>query len=424
MGRFADAHIDDLSDAELDEFEQLMEVPDRSCWPGSTGAVEVPAEYDTALFRRLRDFHLSGVTDGEDAGEVSRRTSGARPPADAGQRRRRRRGPGRSPISRARSRRGRTRRRPALLVICRDGPRMAALARALAFFAPDIEVLQFPAWDCLPYDRVSPHAGVVAQRMTALSRLARVKGRDKPAVLLTTVNAALQRVPARDLDRASRRCRPRPATCSAWTASSRWLELNGFIARLDRARARRLRGARRHPRPVRAGHGRCRCGSISSATRWRRSAAFDPETQRTRPDMRALDLVPVAEFQLTHRDDPPLPPRLCRGVRRADARRPALRGGQRRPPLSRHGALAAAVPRAGSTRCSTICRARRSSSSRWRKMRRASGSRRSPTITRRGSEALADATAGAPYKPLPPDRLYLTEAEWARAARRPRRWRG
>ena len=56
---------------------------------------------------------------------------------------------------------------------------MAALARALAFFAPDIEVLQFPAWDCLPYDRVSPHAGVVAQRMTALSRLARVKGREQ-----------------------------------------------------------------------------------------------------------------------------------------------------------------------------------------------------------------------------------------------------
>src|SRR5512139_1072345 len=55
------------------------------------------------------------------------------------------------------------------LVICRDGPRMAALARSLSFFAPEIEVLQFPAWDSVPYDRVSPHAGVVAQRMTVLS---------------------------------------------------------------------------------------------------------------------------------------------------------------------------------------------------------------------------------------------------------------
>ncbi|MGA2815667.1 MAG: hypothetical protein ABSE67_05125, partial [Xanthobacteraceae bacterium] len=61
-----------------------------------------------------------------------------------------------------------------LAVICRDGSRMAMLARSLGFFAPDIEVLEFPAWDCLPYDRVSPHGGVVAQRMMTLARLARV----------------------------------------------------------------------------------------------------------------------------------------------------------------------------------------------------------------------------------------------------------
>src|SRR5215468_10167819 len=60
-----------------------------------------------------------------------------------------------------------------LLVVCRDGPRMAALARALEFFAPEIELITFPSWDCLPYDRVSPHSGVVAERMAALSRLAR-----------------------------------------------------------------------------------------------------------------------------------------------------------------------------------------------------------------------------------------------------------
>ena len=95
---------------------------------------------------------------------------------------------------------------------------MAALARALAFFAPDIEMLEFPAWDCLPYDRVSPHAGVVAQRMTTLSRLARVKGRDRPSVLLTTVNAALAARAGARLHRARRRCRPRPAMCSTWTA--------------------------------------------------------------------------------------------------------------------------------------------------------------------------------------------------------------
>ena len=57
-----------------------------------------------------------------------------------------------------------------LCVVCRDGQRMAHLSRALAFFGPDILTMEFPAWDCLPYDRVSPNASVVAQRMTALSR--------------------------------------------------------------------------------------------------------------------------------------------------------------------------------------------------------------------------------------------------------------
>src|SRR5947199_9725679 len=53
-----------------------------------------------------------------------------------------------------------------LVVICRDGPRMAQLARALAFFAPEIEINEFPAWDCLPYDRVAPQPATVAHGMT------------------------------------------------------------------------------------------------------------------------------------------------------------------------------------------------------------------------------------------------------------------
>src|SRR5581483_1824251 len=72
-----------------------------------------------------------------------------------------------------------------LAVICRDGPRMQQLARALEFFAPDLPVMQFPAWDCQPYDRVSPHGGILAQRMTTLARLSRLTGSDKPLIVLT-----------------------------------------------------------------------------------------------------------------------------------------------------------------------------------------------------------------------------------------------
>src|SRR5471032_3242048 len=114
-----------------------------------------------------------------------------------------------------------------LAVICRDGQRMAALSRALAFFGPDILTMEFPAWDCLPYDRVSPNASVVAQRMTALLRLARVKGRDKPSVLLTTVNAALQRVPAREFV-ATHALSVAPGNVLGMAGVTEWLELNGF----------------------------------------------------------------------------------------------------------------------------------------------------------------------------------------------------
>jgi transcription-repair coupling factor (superfamily II helicase) len=182
-------------------------------------------------------------------------------------------------------------------VICRDGARMATLARALTFFAPDIEVLEFPAWDCLPYDRVSPHAAVVAQRMTTLARLAGVQGRERPAVLLTTVNAILQRVPARETV-ARQSLAAAPGNVLPMAGITQWLELNGF----NRASTVRepgdyaVRGGILDlfppgmDEPVRLDFFGDTLESIRS---------FDPETQRTTTDLRALDLVPVAEFQLT-----------------------------------------------------------------------------------------------------------------------------
>mgnify|MGYP000229725448 FL=1 len=83
-----------------------------------------------------------------------------------------------------------------ILFIARDDSRLAAMQTALRFFEPSLPVFVFPAWDCLPYDRVSPNAEVSAARMAVLATLA--TGYTKPFVLLTTVNAAIQRVPARN----------------------------------------------------------------------------------------------------------------------------------------------------------------------------------------------------------------------------------
>ena len=60
MGRFADAAVEQLTSDELAEFEHLMEVPDRELLAWITGEADVPPEYDTGLFRRLRDFNRRG----------------------------------------------------------------------------------------------------------------------------------------------------------------------------------------------------------------------------------------------------------------------------------------------------------------------------------------------------------------------------
>lgn len=83
----------------------------------------------------------------------------------------------------------------AVLFVARDGQRLPSIAEALAFVAPDLPVLELPAWDCLPYDRVSPGTDAAARRLDALSAITALQKSPHRAVILTTVNALLQRVP-------------------------------------------------------------------------------------------------------------------------------------------------------------------------------------------------------------------------------------
>ncbi len=85
-----------------------------------------------------------------------------------------------------------------LIHIATDDQAMETLADGLKFFGPDIEVLTFPAWDCLPYDRTSPKAHIISERMATLCRLSQLRDIQKPTIILTTANAALQKVPTRD----------------------------------------------------------------------------------------------------------------------------------------------------------------------------------------------------------------------------------
>ena len=69
---------------------------------------------------------------------------------------------------------------------------LSAMAEAARFFAPDLDVIEFPAWDCLPYDRASPALSISARRLAALHQLQ--AKRTGPQLLVTTTNALTQRV--------------------------------------------------------------------------------------------------------------------------------------------------------------------------------------------------------------------------------------
>ncbi|HUZ31548.1 MAG TPA: transcription-repair coupling factor, partial [Xanthobacteraceae bacterium] len=299
-----------------------------------------------------------------------------------------------------------------LAVVCRDGPRMATLSRSLAFFAPDVEVLEFPAWDCLPYDRASPHAAIIAQRMMTLARLARAGGRDTPAMLLTTVNAILQRVPPRatlagqSLAIAAGRLHPMAGVIQ-------WLELNGF----NRASTVRepgdyaVRGgivdlfAPGFEAPVRLDF----FGDTLETIR-----SFDPETQRTTEELRHLDLVPMAEFQLT--------PETIRAFRTGYV----AAFGAASPDDMLYEAVSEGRRSAGiehwlplfHTKMETLLDYLPASPVVLEPLAEEAAHERLAQIAdyyQARKDVLDQAGqggSGAPYKPLPPDRLYLGESEW------------
>ncbi len=188
---------------------------------------------------------------------------------------------------------------PAVLVhVARDGTRSAAFANALSFVAPEIEVMSVPAWDCQPYDRISPNPAIAAQRMTALSRLARTRSSaEKPRILTTTVNALVQRVPPKSRI-AVETFSAAPGNALDTDQIVAWLEANGFL-RTGTVRDTGEYAVRGGiidlsppglPNPVRLDF----FGDTLESIR-----AFDPETQRTIGQLRSLDLVPMSEVQLT-----------------------------------------------------------------------------------------------------------------------------
>src|SRR3954470_3560585 len=296
-----------------------------------------------------------------------------------------------------------------LAVVCRDGPRMQQLARSLEFFAPDLPVMQFPAWDCQPYDRVSPHGGILAQRVTTLARLARLTGSDKPLIVLTTVNAVTQRVPSRDIV-AAQALSVAPGNVVPMDSITAWLEHNGY------SRSSTVREPGEYA--VRGGILDLFPAGLDSPVRFdffgdslESIRSFDAETQRTMLDMRGLDLVPVSEFQLiteTIRRFRMSYVAAFGAPSRDDHLYEAITEGRRYPGMEHwlplfHERMDTLFDYLDGAPVAIEPQGEDAATERFKQIADYYEARR---------EAMEHPGGGAIYKPLPPDRLYLTEDEW------------
>nr|WP_316862791.1 transcription-repair coupling factor [uncultured Cohaesibacter sp.] len=184
----------------------------------------------------------------------------------------------------------------AAVYVARDDRRMNAMEQALKFFAPKLQCLSLPAWDCVPYDRVSPNAEISSRRMTALSRLA-YKSFTEPTILLTSVNAILQRVPSRASVK-KQSWSAKPGNTVDMDALIEWLETNGFL-RTPTVREHGEYAVRGgiidlfvpgSEEPVRLDF----FGDTLESIR-----KFDQQTQRTVGQLKGIDLVSASEVVLT-----------------------------------------------------------------------------------------------------------------------------
>ncbi len=306
------------------------------------------------------------------------------------------------------------------LFIARDFARMGEFSQAFRFFADDIEVVEFPAWDCLPYDRLSPTSSVSAERMAALTRLAQRDASDaRPLLVVTTVSAAMQRTP------------PREVTCGAGFETTVGLDLD--TAALERYFA--ANGYVRASTVSERGEFAVRGGVIDVyppgfeepvrldmfGSELESIRTFDPATQRSTGQLRDVSLAPVSEalldpdsisrFRTGYLElfgapgDDPLYATISEGARR--------QGMEHWLPLlyERLETLFDYLPDDASLFLDNQVEAARTE--RWNLIRDAYDARRDAAMGK----------GGAAWRALPPERLYLPESDWnsALAGRQVRR---
>ena len=300
-----------------------------------------------------------------------------------------------------------------VLHVALDDARVARLQDLFGYYTPELQVLSFPAWDCLPYDRVSPNGEIAAQRASFLAGLE--GSATGPQVVLTTVSGILQRIPTRDVF-ASRLFRLSKGGRLDQVALTAFLGENGY-ARVGTVREPgeyAIRGgiidlyAPGLPNPLRLDL----FGDEIEDLR-----VFDAATQRSAESLDQAQLSPVRELVL---NDAAIE-RFRSGYREL-----VVGGELTDDPL--YEAVSAGLSFAGMEHWLPLFYESMSSLPEWLpdsvvtldpQADQAIRARLDLIIdhfTSRaeyaGSSKLADMSGGGRYWPLPPDRLYLSDGEW------------
>jgi transcription-repair coupling factor (superfamily II helicase) len=182
------------------------------------------------------------------------------------------------------------------LFVARDESRAAQFEAAARFFAPELETLRLPAWDSLPYDRISPAAAVAAQRCAALAALAQRAPKDPPLLVVATASAVAQRVPPRS--------RMAAAAFAAKVGDDATMQgLEGYLLVNGYSRSSTVRAPGEFA--VRGGLIDVYPPGAAEPLRFdffgdtlETIRAFDPETQITKRTLKGALLTPVSEILL------------------------------------------------------------------------------------------------------------------------------
>ena len=293
----------------------------------------------------------------------------------------------------------------AVLHVARDDARMARLADALSFVMPEAEVLRFPAWDCLPYDRVSPNPALISERIATLARL--LEPPAGPRIVLTTINALVQRVPPR----------------MAFAGSSMEMRVNGTVQPENLAAFLEANGYGRAATVMEPGEYAMRGGIIDIFPAGEAEPvrldlfgdtiesirSFDPTTQRSAGKRQAFALRPVSEVPLGKESIARFRTAWRELFGQDAAQDPiylSISDGRRHPGMEHW------VPLFHPTMENLLDYLPEASVSFDHQSEEVLEARLEMIADHAAARKAAPREGEVPYRPLPPDRLYLTHDDW------------